>query len=110
MQMPLITLEDIKSQLRLEADYSEEDQYLTLIGAAAESRMSEYLNRNLYPEGATIPSSDPDGMVMPASVRLALLFLVTHFYENRSAVSEVEMVELPMSFTWLARPHRIYPQ
>lgn len=42
MQMPLITLEDIKSQLRLEADYSDEDQYLTLIGAAAESRMSEY--------------------------------------------------------------------
>ncbi|MCS2162968.1 head-tail connector protein [Scandinavium sp. H11S7] len=106
----LITLEDIKSQLRLEADYSEEDQYLALIGKAAESRMSEYLNRNIYVEGTTIPPTDPDGMIIPASLRLALLLLVTHFYENRSAVSEVEMVELPMAFTWLARPHRIYPQ
>ena len=106
----LITLEDIKSQLRLELDYSEEDAYLTLIGEAAESRLSDYLNRNIYREGTPVPSTDPDGMVMTKSIHLALLFLVTHFYENRSTVSEVEMVELPMAFTWLARPHRIYPQ
>ncbi|WP_448885428.1 head-tail connector protein [Citrobacter telavivensis] len=39
-----------------------------------------------------------------------MLFLITHFYENRSAVSEVEMVELPLTYTWLVGPHRFYPR
>ena len=46
---------------------------------------------------------------MPDEVKLALLMLVSHFYENRSAVTEVEKLELPMSFNWLVGPYRYIP-
>ncbi|EHM8972936.1 phage gp6-like head-tail connector protein, partial [Escherichia coli] len=50
------------------------------------------------------------GLVVPDDLRLAMLMLVTHFYENRSAVSEVEMLDTPLAYKWLATPYRIYPQ
>lgn len=53
---------------------------------------------------------DPDGITLTKDIRLGILFLITHFYENRSAVSEVEMVELPLTYTWLVGPHRFYPR
>ena len=106
----LVTLEEIKSQLRLEPDYADEDSYLTLIGKAAESRTSTYLNRKIYPSGEAGPENDPEGIVMSDDMRLAILFLITHFYENRSTVSEVDMAEMPLSFKWLVGPYRFYPQ
>ncbi|MBL5963959.1 phage gp6-like head-tail connector protein [Lelliottia amnigena] len=106
----LVELSEIKSQLRLEPDYTEEDDYLTLIGEAAEAKTESYLNRRLYSQTATIPDSDPDGMYLTKDIRLGLLFLITHFYENRSTVSEVEMVEMPLTYTWLVGPHRFFPQ
>ncbi|MCV4809044.1 head-tail connector protein, partial [Escherichia coli] len=42
-------------------------------------------------------------------VKLALLLLVSHFYENRSTVTDVEKMELPMSFNWLVAPYRLIP-
>ena len=60
--------------------------------------------------GETVPENDPDGIVMPDDMRLAILFLITHFYENRSTVSEVDMAEMPLSFKWLVGPYRFYPQ
>ena len=47
---------------------------------------------------------------MSDDMRLAILFLITHFYENRSTVSEVDMAEMPLSFKWLVGPYRFYPQ
>ena len=106
----LVEIDEIKKQLRLEPDYTEEDEYLTLIGEAAESRTETYLNRKIYSQEITIPETDPDGITLTKDIRLGILFLITHFYENRSAVSEVEMVELPLTYTWLVGPHRFYPR
>ncbi|RTY53644.1 phage gp6-like head-tail connector protein [Pantoea sp. YU22] len=103
----LLTLDEIKYQLRIEPDDTSEDAYLQLIGQAAESRTSNYLNRKLYAE--TVPEDDPDGLILPADVKLAMLGLVAHFHENRAAVSDVEMIELPMSFNWLVTPYRFIP-
>ena len=62
----LLSPEEIKAQLRLDEDYTDEDKFLELL-------------------------------------------LLTHFYENRSTVTEVEKVELPMSFNWLVGPYRYIP-
>ncbi|WBM69135.1 head-tail connector protein [Buttiauxella sp. WJP83] len=106
----LVDLDDIKKQLRLEVDYTEEDDYLTLIGEAAEAKTETYLKRSLYALNETIPDSDPDGMHLTKDIRLGLLFLIAHFYENRSTVSEVEMSEMPLTYTWLVGPHRFFRQ
>ncbi|KHM13216.1 MULTISPECIES: head-tail connector protein [Klebsiella] len=105
----LLSMEEIKAQLRLDDDFSDEDTLLALLGKAAQSRAENYLNRRLYETASDRPEDDPDGLVMPDDIKLALLMLVSHFYENRSAVTEVEKLELPMSFIWLVGPYRYIP-
>ncbi|HGU7961992.1 TPA: head-tail connector protein [Escherichia coli] len=66
-------------------------------------------NRTLYATADDRPADDPDGLVISDDVKLALLLLVSHFYENRSTVTDVEKMELPMSFNWLVAPYRLIP-
>ena len=96
----LLKMEEIKLQLRLDDDFSDEDELLELLGKAAQSRTENFLNRKLYATADDRPADD---------VKLALLLLVSHFYENRSTVTDVEKMELPMSFNWLVVPYRLIP-
>lgn len=105
----LLTLEEIKRQLRLEEDYSDEDSLLETFSKAVQARTETYLNRKLYDAVSDIPADDPDGLVLPDDIRLGMLLLVTHFYENRSSVTEVEKTEMPQSYTWLVGPYRFIP-
>lgn len=106
----ILTKEEIKRQLKLEEDDTSEDVLLDALGAAAESRTKTFLNRPLFTKAEDIPSDDDRGLVVSADIRLAMLMLVTHFYENRSTVTEVEMLESPMAYKWLVSPYRFYPQ
>lgn len=106
----ILTKEEIKRQLRLEVDDTTEDDLITALGCAAESRTATYLNRNLYAEAEDIQEGDDRGLVVSDDLRLAMLMLVTHFYENRSTTSEVEMLETPLAYSWLVSPYRFYPQ
>lgn len=103
----LLTLPEIKGQLRIEPDFTEEDALLKIIGEAVQKRTETYLNRNLYP--GDIPETDEDGLLFSEDIKLGMLLLVTHFYENRSSVSEVEKLELPLGYTWLVSPYRFIP-
>ena len=105
----LLPLEEIKRQLRLEEDYSDEDSLLEAFSKAVQARTETYLNRKLYDAVSDIPADDPDGLVLPDDIRLGMLLLVTHFYENRSSVTEVEKTEMPQSYTWLVGPYRFIP-
>lgn len=105
----LLTLEEIKRQLRLEEDYLDEDSLLEAFSKAVQARTETYLNRKLYDAVSDIPADDPDGLVLPDDIRLGMLLLVTHFYENRSSVTEVEKTEMPQSYTWLVGPYRFIP-
>lgn len=105
----LLTLEEIKRQLRLEADYNDEDELLTLLGGAVQRRTENFLNRTLYDANSGVSDNDPDGLALTDDIKLGMLLLVTHFYENRSSVSEVEKTEMPQSYTWLVGPYRFIP-
>ncbi|HCP3763412.1 TPA: phage gp6-like head-tail connector protein [Escherichia coli] len=91
----LLTMEEIKAQLRLDEDFDADDRHLQLLACAAQKRTETYLNRKLY---------------APDDIRLGMLMLISHFYENRSSVTDVEKMELPMSFNWLVGPYRYFPQ
>ncbi len=65
---------------------------------------------HVWPTGLVYPGSvvidltmgyGPDPSDVPATVAQAILLLVGHLYENREAVSEVAMSELPMGAKWL---------
>ncbi|OKV26784.1 hypothetical protein AWP49_22120 [Escherichia coli] len=58
----ILSIEEIKRQLKLEEDDSSENTLLSALGAAAEARSSTFLNRNLYDKGESIPETDKDGL------------------------------------------------
>ena len=61
----LLTMEEIKAQLRLDEDFDADDRHLQLLACAAQKRTETYLNRKLYAPDETIPDSDPDGLHLP---------------------------------------------
>ena len=61
-------------------------------------------------QNVDVPDSDPDGLHLPDDIRLGMLMLISHFYENRSSVTEVEKLDMPQSFGWLVGPYRYFPQ
>jgi len=103
----LLTLDEIKMQCRLEPDFTEEDRLLELLALAAEAKATTYLNRNLYKTLDEIPETDTDGMVITEDIRLGLLLVVCHWYENRSSVTEIEKTETPQAFEFLLYPRRL---
>lgn len=105
----LLKEEEIKAHLRLDDDVYADADFLQLLARAVQVRTETFLNRKLYAPGETIPDDDPDGIHLPDDVRLGMLMLVSHFYENRSSLTDVEKLETPMSFRWLAGPYRIVP-
>ncbi|VVT61806.1 FIG01046441: hypothetical protein [Kosakonia radicincitans] len=105
----LLTLPDIKAQLRLEVDFADEDDFLSLLGSAVQSRTEAFLNRKLYDKQESIPVEDPEGLVLTDDIRLGMLLLLTHYYENRTSVSEIERSEMPLAYNWLVGPYRFIP-
>lgn len=49
----------------------------------------------------------PDAQNVPAPIRLAIMQLVAHYYENRTAVSELSLMETPMAVDRLLTPYRM---
>ncbi len=50
----LLTMEEIKAQLRLDEDFDTDDRHLQLLACAAQKRTETYLNRKLYAPDETI--------------------------------------------------------
>ncbi|MBJ2771774.1 phage gp6-like head-tail connector protein, partial [Salmonella enterica subsp. enterica serovar Corvallis] len=44
----LLTMEEIKAQLRLDEDFDTDDRHLQLLACAAQKRTETYLSRKLY--------------------------------------------------------------
>lgn len=78
--MTVLTLPEIKTHLRLEADETAEDALLASLNEAAHDHAEQYLGRS-------IPWDDDEGATVdvPASVKAAELLIVGDLYENREA-------------------------
>lgn len=87
--MTYLTIEDIRKQLRLEDDFTEDDAILEVYGDAAEAFLSDYLDTELD----TIASAN--GGDLPKSLYLALLILVSYVYDNDGSG---EQREVPKAF------------
>ncbi|WP_263079232.1 head-tail connector protein [Endozoicomonas sp. Mp262] len=105
--MQFLTLEQIKKQLRLDADDIEEDQELTLYGSAAELAVQNHLNRHLYKD--RVPDDDSNGLLVTENILMAMLLMVGQLYENREATSERTIKQVPLAYSYLLERYRIIP-
>lgn len=81
----MITTQRLKYHLKIDESDSQEDVYLQLLLDAAAQ----------YIEDLTGIANDVDA---PPQFEVALLLLVSHWYVNREAVSEVNTVKVPYGF------------
>ncbi|HGO5393637.1 TPA: head-tail connector protein [Klebsiella michiganensis] len=101
------TIDDLKAQCRIDSDDDSEDALLSLYGEAARSKVQKYLNRPLYDD--EVPPEVANGKLVDASVKLAILLAVGHWYANREAASRDSLTEVPLGFYSLLSDDRYLP-
>lgn len=88
--MSNVTLADAKAHLRI--TFAADDAYITGIIEAAE----DYIART------GVEFSTP----LPAAIRHAVLLTVSHFYNNREAVTAETLNAMPFGVNALLQPYR----
>ena len=101
------SIEELRAQCRIDEGDDSDDLLLSAYAAAAVSKAENFLNRTLY-EG-TVPESDPDGLLIEADIKLALMLVVGHWFENREETSDAQKVSIPFGFNALLEPYRFIP-
>lgn len=107
----MLTLLEIKSQLRLEPDDNAEDPYLETLSLAAIESVELSINRKLYPTIAALnaDTSAPVGaMVITAGLKIAALMVLSDLYNNREASAFTKIEDNPAVQKFI-QPHRRLP-
>ena len=87
----VVTVDEVKTHLRIQHD--EEDEYIGSLIAQVQAAAEDYCR---------VQFSDP----APEPVRLAVLLMVSHFYENRDNPDRQVYLTMRMAFQNLLYPYR----
>lgn len=99
---PLVSLADVRLQLHLDGDDTEEDELLELYAAAAIQACAARINRPIAGDAASLT------LDQLATLKVAVLMLVGHWHRNRESVTPGQAIELPMGVSWMLEPLRSY--
>lgn len=101
--MRWLTLTDIKAQLRIESDFTQEDTLLTMYGDSAEDFVLNYLQRT---EAELKAMNSVDPTKVPTPIIHASLMLVDLFYQQRSPITMQNLYLIPYGFDALVSNYR----
>lgn len=87
----ILTVDEVKAHLRVQ--YDEEDAYIESLITQAQAAAEEYCRITFAPP-------------VPETARLAVLLMVSHFYENRDNPDKQIYLTMRMAFENLLYPHR----
>ena len=98
--LQFLTLPDIKAQARIEADFTDDDQYLMMLGKAAERRLLKDIQRT-YDEVVEMEDE------WPIDLTLAALLLTATWYKHREPETNQSMSVVPYTaYEGLYMPYR----
>lgn len=113
MALRVVTLEELKAQMR--EDFDGEDELITLYGEAAEQavigatrRSLDELERMGYVEkNGVLPGDEalPEGNWFPSRLKVAVLMLAAHSHRNREPVSAVSQNAVPYTLDMYVKPY-----
>lgn len=89
-----LELDRVKQHLNLESSYTEDDQYILGLMAAAEQAVEVHTNRKLS------EIAEDNGGCLPAPLAQAMLLQVGNLYQNREIVG-TKTTALPWSYKYL---------
>jgi uncharacterized phage protein (predicted DNA packaging) len=104
----LVSLDRVKKHLRV--DHSDDDDTIAAYQAAAETIVTEYLDRFVYGDGGSAPSDD-DGTAMEvtAPITAAVLLVTEDLYEGRGSDTwDADGAMLPRTVRALLAPYRVW--
>lgn len=107
----MLTLLEIKTQLRLEPDDNTEDLYLQALADAAIESVELSINRKLYADAAALgadPLAPEGAMAMTAGLKIAALMVLSDLYNNREASAFARIEDNPAVKKFI-QPHRRIP-
>lgn len=96
--MNYLTLEDIKNQIVMDIDYTDEDQYLESLGDTAESLVEKQINDKLCDVAAK-----HDGK-LPSPLIHAMKMIVEYLYDNRGSADN----DIPNAYFYMCKLYRNY--
>lgn len=99
--MKWLTLSLIKKQLRLETDFTDDDDLLTIYGDSAEGVILNTTRRTVNELKAM---NADDQSKVPAEIVQASLMLCEVSYTNRSPVSMQNLYIVPYNFDMIIKP------
>ena len=88
----IVSVDELKTHLRVQ--HSEEDSLLESLIAQAQA-VAENICREAFENDA------------PEPVRLAVILMASHFYENRDNSDKAAFMTMQMAFHALLYPHRV---
>lgn len=97
-----IDLDRVKSHLHITNDYTEEDEYLCGLIAAAEAAVENHIQTPLS------VLSNVFGGNLPSPVQHAILLLIGTLYQNRESVAFINAYKIPHSYEYLLQPYVKY--
>ena len=95
----MATVDILKQHVRAD-DFSDDDQYLQHLLEAAQQYVSNATNRT------SDELAEIGGGKLPATLQQAVLMIAGHWYNQREAVSGVQMSEVPYTLQALIKPYR----
>lgn len=107
--MEFVSLEEIKQQCYLDGYDMQEDNHLRMLASAAVRHVENYTNRKLYMDPASIPQDSENALLFTDDIKIAVLLLVGHFYENRENSTEKRVENIPYGFHAMVGPYKYIP-
>ena len=98
--MATVDLELLKKHVRAD-DFADDDDYLAHLLDAAEQYVCTATNRD-----AAELLEMGGGETLPATLQQAVVLIAGHWYNQREAVSGVQMAEVPYTLQALVKPYR----
>lgn len=100
--MKLLTLNQIKKQLNIEIENTEDDNYLTDLESVAFTSIENVLNYSLS------TTYLDNNLEVPSPIKHAMLLLISNLYANREPVAYANPVQVPFSICFLISPYVQY--
>ena len=97
--MSVVNLETFKKAVRAD-DFDEDDDYLSFLLDSSEESVVRWTQRTIE-EICSL-----NGGYFPLNLQQAIIMLAAHWYNQREAVSNVQMAEVPYSLQALIKPWR----
>lgn len=96
-----IELDKIKKHLNIDADYTDDDEYLVFLYDVAEDVIQKHIDttfENIIQKKGTIPTA----------LLHAILLFIGNMYENRESISYASAQEIPTSLSYILNMYRDY--